>query len=513
MVTMSDLITDRQGSFEKNLLQHVSNEASQRCFNDVYERPPTRTGSRQKRPADSVTDAGTSVREASVTHHGAVTEASTSRENNKTAGHGLRTDVPVSSAEREFYRHPFASLLPPDGLSQAEKSLGQKRGSGVQEQVKAVEVGTIKGVYELGNGAIDLANLAVSPPMRLGNWLANTIKDQPTAIQDAANFGTDVGKALVSATRTEQALQKYLHQVQIAQKHGDYGKPVRDLQHGIESRGKRWEELTAAQKTEAITEQSVVWVTPVAAERVSGAALFQAARILPKQSVMDDVGQTTRQIAEWSKTAPEKARQAKQFLREYVQALGLSGPELERAGIPKVHFENAERNSFVAMVKADDHGDGIPLGNTKHSPDKPPRQPDGKEGLSKNWKNLDHEQAIDDYLKDHGHHVTHNLNEGKHGAGRQGDRFIDGILTEYKTLMRVQNITSDGLSKALSSRVMDARSQADNIIVDTRAQAGMTQKIAERGIKRAYVADDRKGAKIRSVRVIGNGFDITQVSE
>ena len=56
---------------------------------------------------------------------------------------------------------------------------------------------------------------------------------------------------------------------------------------------------------------------------------------------------------------------------------------------------------------------------------------------------------------------------------------------------------------------MDAQGQAPNVIVDVRQQSGMTREIAERGIRRAYGADNASGAKIQSIRVIGNGFDVT----
>ena len=47
---------------------------------------------------------------------------------------------------------------------------------------------------------------------------------------------------------------------------------------------------------------------------------------------------------------------------------------------------------------------------------------------------------------------------------------------------------------------MNGRGQSGNIIVDARGQAGMTAEIAERGIGRAFGADD--AGKIQSVTVI-----------
>lgn len=85
-------------------------------------------------------------------------------------------------------------------------------------------------------------------------------------------------------------------------------------------------------------------------------------------------------------------------------------------------------------------------------------------------------------------------------AGRSADFFIDGTKYELKTMSNVVNQTSDGLSKSLSSTIMDARGQSGNVIIDARGQAGMTPEIAERGIGRALGAD--KESKIRGVTVI-----------
>jgi RHS repeat-associated protein len=95
------------------------------------------------------------------------------------------------------------------------------------------------------------------------------------------------------------------------------------------------------------------------------------------------------------------------------------------------------------------------------------------------------------------------------GANRTPDFRVDGIPTELKTISGVANQTSDGLSAAMASRIMDGRGQASHILVDVRGQAGMTREIAERGVRRAFGADSASGSKIQSIRVIGVGFDIT----
>jgi len=95
------------------------------------------------------------------------------------------------------------------------------------------------------------------------------------------------------------------------------------------------------------------------------------------------------------------------------------------------------------------------------------------------------------------------------GAGRTPDFIIDGQRIELKTLSGVADTSADGISKAIARRVMDGRGQSTDIVVDARGQAGITQEIAERGIRRAYGADNVTGGKITSIRVIGPGFDIT----
>lgn len=95
------------------------------------------------------------------------------------------------------------------------------------------------------------------------------------------------------------------------------------------------------------------------------------------------------------------------------------------------------------------------------------------------------------------------------GAGRTPDFSINGVRTELKTISGVTNTTSDGISSAMSNRIMNGRGQASNVVVDMTGQAGVTREIAERGIRRAYGADNRTGGTIDSIRVVGPDFDIT----
>ncbi len=93
-------------------------------------------------------------------------------------------------------------------------------------------------------------------------------------------------------------------------------------------------------------------------------------------------------------------------------------------------------------------------------------------------------------------------------AGRTPDFLIDGVRYELKTISGVAKETSDGISKAIASRVMDGRGQAVDIIVDARTQAGITEEIAQRGIRRAFGADNATGGKIQSITIYGPGWKI-----
>ena len=123
--------------------------------------------------------------------------------------------------------------------------------------------------------------------------------------------------------------------------------------------------------------------------------------------------------------------------------------------------------------------------------------------------------SLDELTEAEKRFVEHQLSQGKNvevvprGAGRTPDFKIDGIQTELKTLSGVAKQTPDGLSSATASRIMDGRGQATQITVDARGQAGMTRDIAERGIRRAYGADNKLGGKIQSIQVIGDGFELT----
>ncbi len=77
-------------------------------------------------------------------------------------------------------------------------------------------------------------------------------------------------------------------------------------------------------------------------------------------AVMQTIKQSIKAIDEIARTAPEAAQQSKQMLYEYLKGKGLTGPELEYAGVPKGYFDGIEPtgkgDNFNAMSKPGDLG-------------------------------------------------------------------------------------------------------------------------------------------------------------
>ena len=132
-------------------------------------------------------------------------------------------------------------------------------------------------------------------------------------------------------------------------------------------------------------------------------------------------------------------------------------------------------------------------------PGKEPKQIDWIPGHD-NIAKAKREAKTDEYLESIGRHIDDNPLEGVQNAGRQGDRFVDGIKTEYKAL-------SPGAdSKRFQSRINDSlrgQPQARHIIVDACA-SGISQSEAQRGIFRSFGL--KRAHKLDAVEVIGDGF-------
>lgn len=94
------------------------------------------------------------------------------------------------------------------------------------------------------------------------------------------------------------------------------------------------------------------------------------------------------------------------------------------------------------------------------------------------------------------------------GPERRPDFEVNGIHTELKTLSRVQNTSPNGLSSALSSRLMDAHGQSSVVMVDARAQSGMTPEIARQGIIRALGAARALGKTFNKITIFFGDTEI-----
>jgi Contact-dependent growth inhibition CdiA C-terminal domain len=86
------------------------------------------------------------------------------------------------------------------------------------------------------------------------------------------------------------------------------------------------------------------------------------------------------------------------------------------------------------------------------------------------------------------------------GEGRTPDFKINGVLHELKTVSGVQRTDVEGISSAVSSRILDGRGQSGNVIVDARNQNGMSLEAADRATRRAYGADTKNG--IQSITIL-----------
>lgn len=79
-------------------------------------------------------------------------------------------------------------------------------------------------------------------------------------------------------------------------------------------------------------------------------------------AVMKTIQQSLKAAEEAAKSSPEVAQEMKQMLQNYLRGKGLTGPELEYAGVPKGYFdglETAKPDDHVLFMKGDK---GLPQG-------------------------------------------------------------------------------------------------------------------------------------------------------
>jgi hypothetical protein len=131
-------------------------------------------------------------------------------------------------------------------------------------------------------------------------------------------------------------------------------------------------------------------------------------------------------------------------------------------------------------------------------PENAPKGPFSRNELKTQRQN----EAIDDYLRSKGEDPLPNPQEGVPGEGRQGDRFVDGVKTEYKTLD--PGATSATIRNTVNNSIRKG-GQARQIIIDARG-SGLTEAEALKGIERAMGVSR---GKVDRIRVIGDGFDIS----
>jgi hypothetical protein len=127
-----------------------------------------------------------------------------------------------------------------------------------------------------------MANAIVSPPAEFGNWLANTIKNPNTAINDSANFGAHVGKTIADDVKAVRAADAYVQTVKEAQAHGNYSKPLVDIGNELHRVAEKFGKLNPAEQTKLVTEQVVSLELQVATGKVLTSAPTAFASLLEK---------------------------------------------------------------------------------------------------------------------------------------------------------------------------------------------------------------------------------------
>jgi Contact-dependent growth inhibition CdiA C-terminal domain len=111
------------------------------------------------------------------------------------------------------------------------------------------------------------------------------------------------------------------------------------------------------------------------------------------------------------------------------------------------------------------------------------------------------EKKLADYLKDQGHDVKA-LREDHSLPGRKADSEMDGKRTEFKY---VDPGASSGTIRNSVNASVKGGGQARDIIIDARG-SGLSEAEARRGLARA--GGITRG-RVDSVRIVGDGFDIT----
>ena len=105
-------------------------------------------------------------------------------------------------------------------------------------------------------------------------------------------------------------------------------------------------------------------------------------------------------------------------------------------------------------------------------------------------------------MRSQGRRVDPNPLEGLQGAGRQGDRFVDGFGTEFKIL---DSAKAESIANSVAKSIKRG-GQARVIVFDGRG-ANLTRLEAERAIN-LLRQSARARTKLLAVEIIGNNFFI-----
>lgn len=120
--------------------------------------------------------------------------------------------------------------------------------------------------------------------------------------------------------------------------------------------------------------------------------------------------------------------------------------------------------------------------------------------IPERWQGFSNEEiAIAKYLEALGQQVAKNLQEGALGAGRQGDAFVNGVLTEFKTL---DSGATENTIKNRVNKSIKGMGQAREIIIDARHSC-LDENTARNGTFKALGIGR---GKIDGITVIGDGF-------
>jgi len=108
----------------------------------------------------------------------------------------------------------------------------------------------------------------------------------------------------------------------------------------------------------------------------------------------------------------------------------------------------------------------------------------------------ENERSIAQYLENKGRTVAANELHGIPGAGRQGDAFVVGIKTEFKTLdvEAVPNTIKNSVNQSIKFG-----GQARNFVIDAR-NTSLTKEEAEQGVFKALGISR---GKVDYIEVIG----------